>query len=88
MDNIIDCSSSLSSDYWKLYESGNYADLSIQVGKEPNNKIFLVHSLVLCTRSKYFADSLTGDTEASKEIQKTALTIEDVKPDVFEVLLR
>ena len=88
MDNEIDCSSSLSSDYWKLYESENYTDLSIHVGREPHSKIFLVHTLVLCTRSKYLENSLAGNTEASKEIQRTTLTFEDVIPDVFEILLR
>ena len=78
MAKVIDCSSSLSSDYWKVYESGDYADFSIQVGKGSDSKIFLTHSFVLRTRSKFFANGLTG----------TAMTIEDVMPDVFEVLLR
>src|SRR4051794_19291907 len=71
-DSVIDCSPSLLSDYWNLYESGNYTDLSIHVGRESKSKIFLVHSLVFCARSKYFANRLTGNTETSKEIQKTA----------------
>ena len=85
---VVDCSLSVSSDYWKLYESGQLTDLSIQVGNELNIKIFLVHSLVLCARSKYFMNSLTGHAETSKEVQKTAVTFEDMMPDIFEVLLR
>ena len=88
MDSIIDCSSSLSSDYWKLYESEDGTDLSIHVGREPKSKIFPVHSLVLRTRSKYLKNSLTRNTETSKGIQKTTLTFEDVMPEVFEILLR
>ena len=75
-------------DYEKLYESGRYTDVSIHVGQEPNNKIFLVHSLILCTRSSFLENSLTGNAESPKEIQKTAITLEDVSPDVFEILLR
>jgi len=86
MDNEIDCSSSLSSDYWKLYQSENYTDLSIHVGRDSHSKIFLVHTLVLCTRSKYLENSLAA--EASNEIQRTTLTFEDVMPEVFEILLR
>jgi len=84
MNNVVDLSSGLSSDYEKLYKSGKYADVSIHVGKEPNNKIFLVHTLVLCTRSAFFENNLAENTE----IRKNAITFEDVSPDVFEILLR
>ena len=88
MDTVVDLSSGLSSDYEKLYESGKYADISIHVGKEPNCKIFLAHALVLCTRSAFLENSLTGNTETSDVIQRDAITLEDVSPDVFEIILR
>jgi len=88
MNNFIDLSSSLSADYEKLYESGKYTDISIHVGKEPNSKIFLAHTVVLCTRSKFLENSLTGNKETSEETQRTAIAFEDVAPDVFEILLR
>ena len=88
MDIIIDLSSRLLSAYEKLYESGKYADVSIHVGKEPNSKIFFAHTLILCTQCSFFEKSLTGNSETSKEIQKTTMTLEDVPPDVFEILLR
>jgi len=88
MNSFIDLSSNLSSDYEKLYESGRYTDISIHVGKEPNSKLFLAHTVVLCTRSKFIENSLTENNEASDAIQKTAITFEDVSPDLFEILLR
>jgi len=88
MDNFVDLSSGLSSDYEKLYKNGKYTDISIHVGREPNTKIFLAHTLVLCARSTFLENSLAGNTEASEEIQKAALTFEDMTPDVFEILLR
>jgi hypothetical protein len=57
---VVDFSSDLSSDYEKLYESGEYADISIHVGKEPDNKLFLAHTLILCTRNPFFENNLTG----------------------------
>jgi len=68
----------------RLLESENYTDLSIHVGREPHSKfkVFLAHTLALCTRSKYLENSLAGNTEASKEIQRTTLTFEDVIPDI------
>ena len=88
MDTVADLSSGLSSDYEKLYENGKYADVSIHVRKEPNSKIFLAHTLVLCTRSAFLENSLTGNTETSDVIQRDAITLEDVSPDVFEIILR
>ena len=88
MSNVVELLSGVSFDYEKLYESGKYTDISIHVGQEPSNKIFLAHSLVLCTRSAYFEDKLTGNTEASKKIRQTAMVFEDIAPDTFEILLR
>ena len=84
MNNFVNLVSVLSADYEKLYESGRYTDISIHVGKEPNSKIFLAHTVVLCTRSTFLENNIIGD----KEIQKTAIAFEDVKPNVFEILLR
>src|SRR6185312_1403389 len=88
MNGFIDLSSSLSADYGKLYESGRYTDISIYGGKEPNNKIFLAHTVVFCTRSTFFENSIIATTKPPEEIQTTAITLEDVEPDVFEILLR
>src|SRR6185312_4184742 len=88
MDIVVDLPSRLSSAYEKLYESGKYADVSIHVGKEPNSKIFFAHTLILCTQCSFFENSLAGNSEVSKEIQMTAMILEDVSPDVFEILIR
>src|SRR5947207_2354054 len=60
MNNFVDLSSNLSADYEKLYESHKYADVSIQIGREQSSKIFFAHALVLCTRSKFLENRLTG----------------------------
>ena len=88
MSNFADLSSVLSVDYEKLYESGRYTDISIHVGKESNSKIFLAHTLILCTRSTFLEKNLTGNTDTTEAIQKATITFEDMAPDVFEILLR
>ena len=82
--DTIDLSSDLSSDNEKLYESQKYTDVSINVGREPNNKIFLAHSVVLCTRSTYFEKMIVENTE---DLQRTAMVFEDVTSEIFELLL-
>ena len=86
MDIVVDLSSGLLPDYEKLYKSGKYADISIHVGKEPNDKIFLAHTLVLCTRNLFFENTLIDTSQ--KTTTKTAMALEDMAPDVFEILLR
>ena len=76
MNNFVDLASVLSADYEKLYESGRYTDISIHVGKEPNSKIFLAHTVVFCTRSKFLENNLTENTEAPDAIQKAAISFE------------
>ena len=80
MNNIVDLPSGLSSDFEKLYENGKYTDVSIQVGKEPNSKLFVAHASVLCARSTFLEKSLR---ETSESIQKTIITLEDMTPGVF-----
>ena len=88
MNNIVDSSSRLSLDYEKLYESGKYTDISIHIGREPNNKIFFAHTVVLCTRSTFFENKINENTETANEIQQAAVELEDVAPDIFEILLK
>ena len=85
MTATIDLSLDLSSDYEKLYESSKYTDVSINIGREPNNKIFLAHAVVLCTRSTYFEKMVAENTEG---FQQTVMAFEDVAPEIFEILLR
>ena len=87
MNDFVDLSSGLSADYEKLYENRRYTDVSIQVGQEQSSKIFFAHALVLCTRSKFFENNLTGNAESPDEIEKAVITFEDMAPDVFEILL-
>ena len=87
MDDFVDLSSNLSSDYERLYENGKYTDILIYAGREPNNRVFLAHSLVLCTRSTFLEKSLTWNTETSNT-KGTAIMFEDMTPNTFEILLR
>ena len=85
MVDVIDLSSGLSSDFGKLYESGKYTDVSISVGREPNDKIFFAHAVVLCARSVYFESKLT---ESSNDIQQAVMVFEDITLECFEICLR
>jgi len=85
---VVNLSSNLSSDFEKFYESKKYTDISINVGKEPNSKIYFAHAMVLCARSVYFESKLTENTESPNDIQQAAMVFEDITPKCFEICLR
>ncbi|CAG8476955.1 4667_t:CDS:2 [Paraglomus occultum] len=87
MNVLADLSSGLSPDFENLYDTGNYTDVSISVGREPNNKIFLAHFLVLQARSTFFRSMLVDNKDVSNPIERPAMVFEDITPDVFEILL-
>lgn len=77
----------LSQDYLRLLETGEYADVIIQTGQEPDNKEFRAHSLVLRSRSSYFRDTLSSDwakTQGNLIILKQL----DISSEVFDIILK
>src|SRR6266498_2189578 len=48
-------------EYTKILESGEFSDMEILVGEEPNTKTFRLHSLVLKVRCPYFRTALSND---------------------------
>ncbi|CAB4482519.1 hypothetical protein RhiirA1_532059 [Rhizophagus irregularis] len=77
----------LSQDYLKLLETGEYADVIIQTGQEPDSKEFRAHSLVLRSRSAYFRDTLSSDW-AKAQGDLIILKQLDISPEVFDIILK
>ncbi|CAO2176031.1 unnamed protein product [Urochloa humidicola] len=68
-------------DLGKLLESEEGADVTFEVKGE----VFHGHKIVIAVRSPVFKEILHGSTRDDDEIKR--ITIEDVEPDVFKVLL-
>lgn len=47
--------------YTKILETGEYYDIEILVGEQPNTKIFRLHSFVLKVCSPYFRTALSSN---------------------------
>ncbi|CAG8473618.1 1649_t:CDS:2 [Acaulospora colombiana] len=73
----------LSKDYKTLLETGDFADIVVQVGDEPHAKAwFKAHSLVLKARSSYFRTKLaTGSSNV------VSFNEPNITPKLFSVLL-
>jgi len=80
-------STDLSKEYLKFLETGEFSDTEILVGKEPNTKIFRLHSLILKIRSPYFRKALSGEWIKIEnniiKFQKPNISIE-----VFDIIIR
>ncbi|CAG8541985.1 4075_t:CDS:10 [Diversispora eburnea] len=73
----------LSKDYKTLLETGDFADIVIQVGEGPQARTwFKAHSLVLKARSPYFRNKLATDCS-----NVVAFNEPNISPKLFSVLL-
>ncbi|POG64569.1 hypothetical protein GLOIN_2v1674066, partial [Rhizophagus irregularis DAOM 181602=DAOM 197198] len=52
--------SKLSQNYIELLEDNEYYDITIEVGEDPDVKIFRAHINILCYRSPYLRRTLTS----------------------------
>lgn len=80
----------LSKDYQNLFESGEFADVTIQVGEKPNTKVFRAHSLVLRTRSTYFRAEISKYATNSFDHDNINIIFNHPNASLknFEVILR
>src|SRR5271156_5458948 len=53
--------SKLSQNYIELLEDDEYYDITIEVGEDPNVKIFRAHTSILCYRSLYLRRTLASN---------------------------
>ncbi|CAG8499920.1 1110_t:CDS:2 [Ambispora gerdemannii] len=76
----------LSRDFSRLLEKSDNFDVSIEIGVEPDKKVFKAHSVILRARSSYFDRALSSKwaqvEDGSIKFKKT-----DISPAVFSVIL-
>jgi hypothetical protein len=77
--------SKLSENYIELLKDDEYYDITIEVGEDPNVKIFRAHMNILCYRSPYLRRIL-----ASKKNNDGALAhvkLPNISPETFQIIL-
>ena len=74
-----------SCDLTNLLKSGKRHDVVINVGRDINKKEFRVHSIILETRSAYFARILS-----IRRIEEIIYTLDfpDISARIFDILIR
>ncbi|RIA90994.1 BTB/POZ protein [Glomus cerebriforme] len=74
-------------EYKKILESGEFSDIEILVGKEPNTKTFRLHSFVLKVCSPYFRIALSSDW-TRVENNNIIFRKENISVEVFEIITK
>ena len=76
----------LSQNYIELLEDDEYYDITIEVGKDPNVKIFRAHTSILCYRSSYLRRALASNKKNDNIL--THFKLPNLSPEIFQILLK
>jgi len=77
----------LSQNYIELLEDNEYYDITIEVGEDPNVKIFRAHMNILCYRSPYLRRVLSS-TKKNNDNVIAHVKLPNISPEVFHVILK
>ncbi|CAG8522423.1 10575_t:CDS:2 [Acaulospora colombiana] len=78
----------LSVDYGSLIEDNHESNVLIEVGEEPNFKIFKAHSLILRSRSAYFRVALSNEWAKKDDEGNYVFKKQNINPQTFEIILK
>ena len=80
--------SRLSQNYIELLNDVEYYDVTIDVGEDPNVKIFRAHMNILCYHSPYLRRVLTSNKNRNNNIILSHVKLPNISPEVFQIILR
>ena len=79
--------SSLSQNYIEILEDDEYYDITIEVGEDPNVKIFRAHMIILCYRSPFLRRTLASNKKNNNDIL-AHIKLPNVSPEIFPTILK
>ncbi|CAB4438880.1 unnamed protein product [Rhizophagus irregularis] len=75
---------SLSQNYIEILTNDEYYDITIEVGKDPNMKIFRAHMVILCHRSTFLRRALASN---KKNVDNGLFKLPNISPEIFWIIL-
>ena len=64
-----------------------YYDITIEVGEDPNVKIFRAHMNILCYRSPYLRRTLASNKKNNDGIL-SHVKLPNILPEIFQIVLK
>src|SRR2546429_9309739 len=81
--------SKLSQNFIELLDDDEYYDITIEVGKDPNVKIFHAHTSILCYRSPYLRRALaSNNNKKNNNSVLTHIKLPNILPEIFQIILK
>ena len=78
----------LSQNYIEILDDSEYYDTTIEVGKDPNVKIFRAHMIILCHRSSYLRRALAASNEKNNDGALSHVKLPNILPEIFQIILK
>ena len=79
--------SKLSENYIELLKDDEYYDVTVEVGEDPNVKIFRAHMNILCYRSSYLRRVLASNKK-NNDNALAHIKLPNISPEVIQIILR
>jgi hypothetical protein len=79
--------SKLSHNYIELLDDDEYYDITIEVGEDPNVKIFRAHLNILCYRSPYLRRILASNKKNNDNVL-AHIKLPNISPENFQIILK
>ena len=79
--------SSLSQNYIEILKDDEYYDITIEVGEDPNVKIFRAHMIILYYRSPFLRRTLASNKKNDDGIL-AHIKLPNISPEIFHIILR
>ncbi len=76
----------LSQNYVELLRDNEYYDITIEVGEDPNVKIFRAHMNILTCRSPYLRRTLGSNKNIDNVL--THFKLPNISPETFQIILK
>jgi hypothetical protein len=77
--------SKLSQNYIELLKDNEYYDVTIEVGEDPNVKIFRAHMNILCYRSPYLRN--LASNKKNNDNVLVHIKLSNISPEIFQIIL-
>jgi hypothetical protein len=79
--------SGLSQNYIEILDDDEYYDITIEVGEDPNVKIFRAHMIILYYRSPFLRRTLSSNKKNDNGVL-AHIKLPNISPEIFMIILK
>ena len=69
-------------------EDDGYYDITIEIGEDPNVKIFRAHMIILFYRSPFLRRTLTSNNKKNNDGALVHIKLSNIPTEIFQIILK